>query len=122
MNKYLNKKTETDGILFDSMKEATRYLYLKSLQVAGEIAELECQPVFKYMSDNGKKVLFKYIADFKYNIVEPSREYDSEFNICSEYLTEVVEDVKSPMTAKLPLFRLKKKLIEDRYKIKIEIV
>lgn len=58
------------------------------------------------MSDDGKKVLFKYIADFRY-IVKPSP------------TREVVEDVKGFQTA---VFRLKKKLIEDRFGIKIELV
>lgn len=122
MSKYKNKKTEVDGILFDSMKESTRYLYLKAQQIAGEIYELECQPVFKYMSDDNKKCLFKYIADFRYKYLTEGNDYDNDGNICSWYTNEIVEDVKSPMTAKLPVFRLKKKLIEDRFKIEINLV
>lgn len=110
-SKYRNKKTEVDGILFDSMKESTRYLYLKAQQIAGDIYELECQPVFKYMSDDNKKCLFKYIADFRYKQIGV---HGIEYTI--------VEDVKSPMTAKLPVFRIKKKLIEDRFKIEINLV
>lgn len=119
--KYFNKKTVIDGITFDSQKEGARYLQLKALQQVGEIIELECQPVFKYMSKDCEKVLFKYIADFKYKYLEPSREYDNEGNV-SYYATEVIEDVKSTYTAKLPLFKLKKKLIEDQYPIKIIVI
>lgn len=107
MSKYLNKKITIDGITFDSQKEGARYLQLKALQKAGSISHLKCQPVFKYLSDDKKKVLFKYIADFDY---------------CTDDGSYTVEDVKSPMTAKLPVFRLKKKLIEDRFKIEIHLV
>lgn len=107
MSKYLNKKITIDGITFDSQKEGARYLQLKALQQTGSISHLKCQPVFKYLADDKKKVLFKYIADFDY---------------CTDDGSYTVEDVKSPMTAKLPVFRLKKKLIEDRFKIEIHLV
>src|SRR5574344_189772 len=107
MSKYLNKKCDYDGLKFDSLKERNRYIELKALQQTGSISHLKCQPVFKYLSDDKKKVLFKYIADFDY---------------CTDDGSYTVEDVKSPMTAKLPVFRLKKKLIEDRFKIEIHLV
>lgn len=107
MSKYLNKKCEYDGLKFDSLKERNRYIELKALQQAGSISHLKCQPVFKYLTDDKKKVSFKYIADFDY---------------CTDDGVYMVEDVKSPMTAKLPVFRLKKKLIEDRFKIEIHLV
>ena len=34
-NKYLNKKTEVDGITFDSKKEASYWLYLRQLEKNG---------------------------------------------------------------------------------------
>lgn len=43
MNKYLNKKTEVDGILFDSKKEALYYRKLKCSQDAGKIRDLQMQ-------------------------------------------------------------------------------
>lgn len=43
MNKYLNKKTEIDGILFDSKKEALYYRKLKCSQDAGKIRDLQMQ-------------------------------------------------------------------------------
>lgn len=63
MSKYNNKKTIVDGITFDSIKESNRYIELKALERIGEIKDLELQPVFKYLSEDGKRVLFKYIAD-----------------------------------------------------------
>lgn len=122
MNKYKNIKTIVDGITFDSKKEANRYIELKLMQSEGEIYDLERQPVFKYMSADDKKVLFKYIADFKYKYLTPGREYDSAGNVSAWYANEVVEDVKSSYTAKLPVFRLKQKLIEDRFGFKIVLI
>ena len=66
--------------------------------------QLELQPKFPYFSEKTKKKLFTYIADFSY--------YDKELRLH-------IEDVKGVIT---PLFRLKKKLIEDRYGISIELV
>ena len=43
MNKYHNKKTEVDGIIFDSKKEANRYIELKMLERAGKIHDLQLQ-------------------------------------------------------------------------------
>ena len=45
-SKYKAQKTEVDGILFDSKKEAKRYAELKFLEKAGEISNLVLQPLF----------------------------------------------------------------------------
>jgi len=105
MSKYKNKKVVIDDIIFDSIAESRRYIYLKQLESVGDITNLRLQPKFDYMSENSKKKLFTYKADFDY--------YTED----GQY---VVEDVKSKATAKLPVFRLKKKLIEDRFNVKIE--
>jgi hypothetical protein len=100
-NKYGAKKTVVDGITFDSMREAARYSELKLLEKGAIISRLELQPEFKFEL-NGK-VIFKYIADFRY----------------FEGQIRVVEDVKGVQT---PLFRLKRKLIESQFNIKIVLV
>lgn len=41
MQKYKAKKTEYDGIMFDSKKEAQRYAELKILERAGVIKNLQ---------------------------------------------------------------------------------
>lgn len=101
MNKYHNKKTEVNGIIFDSKKESQHYLLLKFQEKTGEIWNLQRQTKIDYMQD-GKKI-FTYKPDF---------EYDDETG-------HHVVDVKGVLT---PLFKLKKKLIEAQYKIEIEIV
>ena len=45
-SKYHAEPTIIDGIRFASHKEAKYYLQLRQLQRAGEVIEIECQPVF----------------------------------------------------------------------------
>ncbi|MBM4137820.1 MAG: DUF1064 domain-containing protein [Nitrospira sp.] len=97
--KYYNKITIVDEIRFHSKKEAKRYSELLLLQKAGEISFLELQYPFDFAID-GKRI-FTYVCDFTY------RNKQGEM---------VVEDVKGFRT---PVYRLKKKLIEAYYKIKI---
>jgi len=92
-NKFNNIKTEVDGHLFDSKKEAKRYHELKILQAAGDVWKLQLQPRFPLWV-NGTKV-GTYIADFMYERSDG---------------TVVVEDVKSPAT-KTPVYNLKKKIL-----------
>lgn len=71
LNKYQNKKTEVNGIVFDSKKEAKRYSELCLLEQAGEISDLRLQVKFELIPSqriNGKVVERKvdYIADFVY--------------------------------------------------------
>lgn len=72
MNKYGARKTEVDGIVFDSKKEATRWCELRLLERAGEISNLSRQTVFGLIpaqrDEKGKVIekAVKYIADFTY--------------------------------------------------------
>jgi len=105
MNKYRNKKIIIDGIEFHSTKEGKRYMELKLLERAGLIRELELQPAFLLLpgfKKNGityRKTM--YIGDFKYFDVEQDK--------------YIVEDVKSPATAKDKVYRIKKKMFEYKY-------
>lgn len=100
-HKYNAVKTVVDGITFASKAEARRYSELKLLEKAGEIAVLQLQPRFDCVV-NGKKVC-TYIADFKYATADGF----------------TIEDVKSPATAKIRAYRIKKKLVEALYDITI---
>ena len=104
MAKYRNTKVEVDGILFDSIKEGKRYKELKLMERANVIHTIECQKVFK-IEVNGMHIC-KYIADFAY----------------IENNSLVVEDVKSYVTAKLPVYRLKKKLLQATHGITVQEV
>lgn len=92
-SKYRNTKTEIDGRVFDSKREANRYLDLREEQKAGLIRDLKCQHEIPLMV-NGVEVA-KYVSDFCY--VRNGK--------------PVVEDVKSSFTKKLPLYRLKVKIL-----------
>ena len=99
--KYKNKKTVVHGFTFDSKKEAMRYLELSQLANNGTITNLQLQPKLDLVV-NGQKIGF-YRGDFGY----------------IENGVRKIEDVKSPYTAKLPVYRLKKKLIKAIHGIDI---
>lgn len=97
MNKYHAKKTEVDGIVFDSRKEAKRYSELKLLERAHIITDLELQKKFVLIPAqkiNGKAVEREcaYIADFVYK----------------ENGKTIVEDTKGFRT---DAYRIKRKLM-----------
>lgn len=106
-SKYNNRKTQIDGITFDSEKEALRYAELKMLEKAGKITELErqkrfeLQPAFYYQGHKQRAIF--YVCDFFY------RQGDKY----------IIEDVKSPITKNNAVYKLKKKMMLYRgYEIK----
>ena len=122
MNKYRNKKTEVDGILFDSKKEAEYYLVLKLRLRAGDISNLRRQVVYdlippvwvekpKQLKTKVKMERYcawrgmKYIADFVYTDNQTGE--------------EVVVDVKGTKTAE---YKKKKKLMHFLKDIEIQEV
>jgi hypothetical protein len=66
--KYNAVKTQIDGIIFDSKKEAEYYKNLLLLKQAGEVVDIKLQPEFElqegYIKDSVKIHPIKYIADF----------------------------------------------------------
>lgn len=93
-NKYANELTTIDGIRFDSKREARRWLELQLLERAGLISELRRQVRFDLVVN--QQPVCAYLADFTYQ----------------EHGAVVVEDVKSIATKRLPVYRLKKKLLK----------
>ncbi len=106
-SKHRNRKTVLDGLTFDSAKEAARYQTLKLWEKVGAIRDLRLQVSYDLWGANGERVA-RYVSDFTYYSVELGR--------------QVVEDVKSPHTRKLPVYRLKKKLFYASYGYPIEEV
>lgn len=105
-NKYHNKKISYKGIKFDSIKEMNWYLILNEAQNRGKIKELELQKKFElqksFTDNNGKKQrAIYYIADFFY--------YDIDKKCY------VAEDVKSDITKKDKVYRLKCKMFMYQY-------
>lgn len=99
-NKYGNKKTEIDGLQFDSQREADRWGVLKLMAVAGEIVDLDRQVRFD-LKVNGQKIC-AYIADFTYRKAAGS--------------SLIVEDVKGVKTRD---YVIKKKLLKALHGIEV---
>lgn len=102
-SKYNARRTEYNGETFDSLFELRRWKELKMLEKAGIITNLKRQVRFPLIekSQYGREIA--YIADFTY--VEKGK--------------QVVEDTKSEAT-KTPLYRLKKRLVAEKYGIVIK--
>lgn len=111
MSKYRNRKVTVDGILFDSIREARRWQELRLLERGGYIRGLRRQVPFELIPNqrdaNGRVIERKvsYIADFVYFDLQKGR--------------EVVEDAKGCRTE---VYRLKRKMMLDRYGIQIKEV
>ena len=115
-SKYGAQKVNIDGERFDSKREARRYQELRLLERAGEIRDLKRQVKFVLIQAQREpdtigprgavkrgKIIEReaaYIADFTY--------YEGE-----QY---VVEDAKGMKT---DVYKLKKKLMLERYGIQI---
>lgn len=111
-SKYRNKHVIVGSMRFDSMAEAKRYLALQQLERAGKITNLLRQPKFvladkvRFHDEPRAKPALRYIADFSY----------------LEGNTLVVEDVKSPATAKTAAFRIKRHLVTHLFGVDVRIV
>ena len=124
MNKYHNKKYMRDGILFDSQKEARRYVELKAMQNAGIIQDLQlqvkyvliptqlefCNEIYK---SGRRKGCFK-----QGKILERECSYIADF-VYWENGKIVVEDVKGMRTE---AYKIKRKLMLKEYGISIKEV
>lgn len=113
-NKYRAKKTEVAGIVFSSKKEANRFMELQLLQKGGCIKDLQRQVSFTlieaYRTSDGKtERACKYIADFVYNRINPDGSIE-----------QIVEDVKGcKKGCAYQLFKIKKKLMWDKFHINV---
>ncbi len=101
--KYRNRKTVVDGVTFDSAKEARRWGELRLLERAGKIHGLRRQVSYALIVN--EILIARYVADFVYTEG-----------------TLVVEDVKSAYTRKLPVYRIKNKLMRAIHSIDIREV
>ena len=105
MSKYHSTPTEVNGIRFDSKREANRWAELRLMERAGTIQKLKRQVKYLLIPSqyrDGKCIEREaaYIADFVY--------------IKDGHL--VVEDCKGFRT---PEYKLKRKLMLERYDIRL---
>ena len=99
MNKYRNKKVIVDDYIFDSIQESRRYKELKLLLKAGKISDLQLQKKYLLIPKQKDERSVSYIADFYY----------------TENNKEVVEDVKSKITAKKTDYIIKRRFFKQKY-------
>ena len=103
--KFNNHRTEVDGVMFDSLAEATEYGYLLLRVRAGEIADLVCHPKFvlqeAFYRDKQKIEAVVYIGDFGYTEIESGK--------------HVVEDVKGGKATRTAAFEVKRRLFLYKY-------
>ena len=108
-SKYGNRKIELDGFLFDSKKEAHRWIELRYMERAGLIRDLQRQVSFELIPAQriGGRVVeraCKYVADFVYKTKEGEK---------------IVEDSKG---VKTDVYKIKKKLMLEKYGIQVKEV
>lgn len=120
--KYHARKTSVDGVQFDSDAESRRYSELAILERAGEITDLELQPVFilqptlkikkVVVAPDGRKRT-------KTRTVRPIT-YRADFRYTDAATGEVVvEDVKGVQTE---VFRIKAKMMLSVHGIEVKLV
>lgn len=130
--KYHNEPTEriTEGgmvIKFGSTKEARRYDELILMLRAGRIRDLKLQPQFtiqeSYVTADGQRIrAIRYHADFSYERLEKRRYVmdGGESKKEEDEWVYFVEDVKGGKATKTDKYKLKKKLIQERFGITIQ--
>jgi len=103
LSKYHSKKATFNGITFDSKHEKDRYIELVLLEKAKAIQDLKIQQRFPLIAKSkyGREIYYR--ADFTY--------YENG--------ELVVEDAKSSITRKNPVYRLKRRMMQERYNITI---
>lgn len=109
-SKFNNVKSEIDGHIFDSNKEAEFYGSLKLKKKAGLIKDFKIQVQYDILVNNIH--IAYYYLDFQ---IENN---DGSF----EYIDIKGKDKKSNKFIKTGVFALKKRLVEAIYNIKITMI
>ena len=114
-NKYGASKVVFKGITFDSRYERDRYIYLCHLQKTGKISGLRLQVGFRII----KKVIKLVPTQLKTKIRWEQRVVEKEARYHCDFLYEengkvIVEEFKSKMTAELPDYILRRKLMVNK--------
>lgn len=108
-SKYGNRKTEVDGIVFDSKREAVRWRELQLLVRARKISCLSRQHVYelapsvRIVGEKRARPALRYVADFRY----------------LENGKEIIEDVKGFET---PVWRVKVHVLKALHNIDVRVI
>lgn len=122
--KYGNTKITVDGIQFDSKREAARYRELKLLERAGVISFLQRQTKFQLIPDQHAPSNAIYTKGPRKGQRKPGKLLEHECSYIADFCyirngETVVEDAKGYRTE---VYRIKKKLMLERYGIQIKEV
>lgn len=101
--KYHNQHVVVDGHRFDSKAEAAYYGELLLREKAGEVESIEVHPRFAVVDADEHGPAVMYEADFAFGECGP------------DGWGYTVVDCKSEITAAIPLFKLKWRLMQQRY-------
>lgn len=123
-SKYGNRKTVANGIEFDSQKEARRYQELLLLERSGKISNLRLQVKYVLIPTQRAPSLEVYKAGPKKGHRKPGKVLENECAYIADFVytqdgSEIVEDAKGMRTA---AYRIKRKLMLERYGIQIREV
>lgn len=105
-SKYHNKNTDYNGRLYDSAREARHAQFLDTMKsaVPSDVCVVSWEPQVRFPIVVNGVTVCTYIADFVVQYADGHTE---------------VQDVKSEYTKKLPVYRLKKKLMLASLGIKV---
>jgi hypothetical protein len=123
--KYNAKKTEVDGIVFASKKEAQRYSVLKVLEKTGIISDLQMQVPYLLIPEQREPeewVPYKKPVKGEVGRWKPGKVIERRCVYVADFVYEqdgetVVEDVKGRRTKE---YILKRKLLLHQYGIRIK--
>lgn len=122
-SKYNNKKTEYNGIKFDSKKEKDRYVFLKEAEDEGLIKDLQLQVSFELIPPVKEEYVehLKTKDKIKTRTLQHAICYTCDFSYYKgeEY---VVEDIKASPKMLPADFRLKEKMFRWKYGFPIKKV
>lgn len=121
MGRYYHKKTEVDGIVFDSQTEAEYYQHLKELKRNKQIKDFTMQDEFtlqdKFIIVDGKRINgsdknFKKVQKANPGCTIAAIKYKADFMVYHNDGSIQVIDVKGQKTAD---FKLKEKMFNYMY-------
>lgn len=114
-NKYGAAKVTFKGITFDSRYERDRYIYLCHQQKQGKISGLRLQVGFRIIKKVIKLIPVQLKTKVRYDqrVVEKEARYHCDF-LYFEDEKIIVEEFKSAMTAELPDYVLRRKLMVNK--------
>lgn len=123
-SKYGNRKTVVDGITFDSKKEANRFRELQLLERAGKITALQRQVKYVLIPTQREFSNEIYKKGAHQGHFKPGKVLEKECSYIADFAyiqdgAYVVEDTKGVRTE---VYKIKRKLMLERYGIQIQEV